>query len=143
MTARLKTVTMTDAMSSDPTSPSFRSALTLPLLLLVAGVLLIVASFLPLGNFAAQSQWTSQDAAEFDRLGNEYKKITYQSPARMGLSEAEWEAQRKRIRQQIDAFQQRLDQAKAQPARWSRFLLGAGVLLSVAGAVVQAARSNS
>ncbi len=106
---------------------------SLPMTLLVGGVLMIGASFLPLGNWAARSQWTPEDSATYDRVSNEYKLSAYQSPARAGLSQAEWDAQRDKMKLQIQALQQRLDRAKSQPKRWSGYLLGVGCLLVATG----------
>ena len=110
--------------------------------MLVGGVLLIAASFLPLGNWAAKSQWTPADSAAYDRVSNEYKLSNYQSPARAGLSQDEWDAQRGRMKQQMQALQHRLDRAKSQPERWGRYLLGVGVLLTAAGFFAHSARQS-
>ena len=115
---------------------------SLPLAMLVVGVLLIAASFLPLGNWAARSQWTPSDSAAFDRVSNEYKLSAYQEPARAGLNQAEWDAQRDKMKQQMQALQQRLDRAKSQPQRWSRYLLGIGCLLAATGFYANAVHSS-
>ena len=116
---------------TDTTSRSFH--FSLPVTMLVVGVLLIGASFLPLGSWAARSQWSLEDAASYDRVSNAYKKSAYESPNRKGLSQAEWDAERDRMRQQMEALQQRLERAKSQPRRWSNYLLGIGSLLTAAG----------
>ncbi len=115
---------------------------SLPMSMLLVGVLLIGTSFLPIGKWVAQSQWTSDDSAAFDRVSNEYKRTSYQSSARSGLSQAEWDAQRDKMKQQMLALQHRLDHAKAQPKRWSRYLLGIGALLTAVGFYVNAMRRS-
>ena len=107
----------------------------LPTALLFAGVLLIAASFMPIGRFASQSLWTAENSAEYDRVTQEYKRSTYQTDARSGHSEQENLARRERMKQQIDAMREELEHAKSQPERWSHYFLWAGALLSVAGSV--------
>ena len=101
--------------------------------MLIVGIMLIGASFLPLGHWAARAQWSLEDTAAYDRISNAYKRSAYESPDRKGLSQAEWDAERERMREQMEALQQRLERAKRQPKRWSRYLLGIGSLLTAAG----------
>ena len=102
-------------------------------MLMAVGVVLIGTSFLPIGQLAARSQWTPDDSAAFDKISKEYKFSTFDSHERRGLSEAEWEAEREKMKRQMLAFQSKLEQAKAQPKLWGRYLLGAGVALSLVG----------
>lgn len=120
-------------MTDDTDKPPFQFSLSLPVALMTLGVLLIGASFLPLGKWAAQSQWTPEDSAAYDRVSQEYKRTTYESPARRGLNQEEWDAQREKMKQQMLALQNRLERAKSQPRLWSRSLLGVGVLLTISG----------
>jgi len=139
--------TMTEVMKhvKKQTSPQpafIWPTVPLPLVMLILGVLLIAASFLPLGKWAAKSQWTTEDSAAFDRVSVEYKRSAYQSPARAGLTESEWKAQRERMQRQLKALQQKLERAKSQPKRWSRYLLGIGSLLTAAGFYANATRQS-
>lgn len=105
----------------------------MPVVLIALGVLLIGCSFLPIGQLAARSQWTPADSAAFDKISREYKFSTFDSHVRRGLSEEAWQAEREKMKRQMLALQNKLEGAKSQPALWSRYLLGAGVLLSLAG----------
>jgi hypothetical protein len=120
-------------MTKDSDTSSLSLRFSLPVAMLVVGVLLISASFVPLGSWAARSQWSLEDTAAYDRVSKAYKESAYESPVRSGLSQAEWKAQRDRMRQQMDSLNQKLDRAKRQPQRWSRYLLGIGSLLTAAG----------
>jgi len=132
------TEVMTDAPRKAPPELSF----SLPVALLIVGALLIGASLLPIGDWAAKLQWSAEDSADFDRVSNEYKLSNYKSPARSGLSAAEWEAQREKMRQRMQALQKQLEQAKQLPKRWSRYFLGAGSLLTAAGFYAHASRHS-
>ena len=129
-------------MTQDTDKPSFSLRFSLPMTMLAVGVLLIGASFLPLGNWAARAQWSVEDTAAYDRVSSAYKQSAYESPARKGLSQVEWDAERDRMRQQMEALQQKLDRAKSQPQRWSRYLLGIGALLTAAGFYANAQRHS-
>ncbi len=133
---------MTEEISDAPEKSAFSLSFSLPVAMLIFGVLLIGASFLPFGNWAAQSQWTPADSAAFDRVSNEYKLSAYQSPTRAGLSQAEWDAQRGKMQQQMLSLQHKLERAKGQPQRWSRYLLGVGCLLAIAGFYANATRHS-
>ncbi|MGI9427119.1 MAG: hypothetical protein ACR2NM_00560 [Bythopirellula sp.] len=122
-----------EVLAQDTDRPSLSFSFSLPVAMLTVGVLLIGASFLPVGNWVARSQWSREDTAAYDRVSMAYKKSAYESPVRKGLSQAEWDAQRDRMRQQMESLQQKLDGAKRQPQRWSRYLLGIGSLLTAAG----------
>ncbi len=113
-------------------SPRF-GRISLPTTCLAVGMLLIAASFLPVGSWVAQSQWTRDDSAAFARVGSEYKRFTLESPARRGLSQAERDAQVAKMEQRMQALQAKLDRAKSQPKRWSRYLLGCGVVFIAVG----------
>jgi len=133
---------MTEVMSRARKKSLPQFSFSLPVAMLVVGVLMIGASFLPLGNWAARSQWTPEDSAVYDRVSGEYKLSAYQSPARAGLSQAEWDSQRDKMKQQMQALQQKLDRAKSQPKRWSRYLLAVGCLLAAAGFFANASRRS-
>lgn len=124
---------MTKVKTPAQQKPRLQLSFSLPVTMLAVGVLMIGISFLPLGDWAAKSQWTAADSASYDRVSNEYKLSAYQSPARSGLSQDEWDAQRDKMKQQMQALQQKLDRAKSQPKLWSRYLLGVGCLLASAG----------
>lgn len=135
---RLTPHAMPDAHEELSTSHS----ISLPMALLIAGLLLIAASFTPIGDWAAQSQWSAEDSARFDRVSNEYKRSAYQAPARRGRTPDEWEAEREQMRQQMEQLQSQLNWARDQPKLWSRSLLGVGALLSVAGFVAHSKRNS-
>jgi len=115
---------------------------SLPVAILVVGVLLIGASFLPLGSWAARSQWSLDDSSAYDRVSNRYKQSAYETPARRGLSQDEWDAEREKMRRQMEALQQKLERAKGQPQLWSRTLLGIGSLLTAVGFYANATRRS-
>ena len=126
---------MTDAKAAFQQKPPQQPTFSLDVVLLGLGVLVIVASFFPIGNLAAQSLWTKENSAAYDKVTQQYKRSTYQSADRTGLSEEEWQAQRVRMKQQIDAMNVRLKRARNQPKLWSQYLLWAGALLVAGGAV--------
>lgn len=120
-------------MAPDTDRPSTSISHLLPMAMLVVGVLLIGASFFPIGQSIARSQWSLEDSAAYDRISTTYKDSAYEIPSRRGLTQTEWQAERARMRQQMEALEQKLEQAKSQPQRWSRYLLGFGVVLVLAG----------
>ena len=129
-------------MTHESPQPSFQRSLSLPIASLAAGVLLVGASFLPLGNWVAQSQWTPADSAALDRISYEYKQSVYQSADRAGVSESEWEAQREQMQLRMQALQNKLDRAKSQPERWRNYLMGIGILLTAIGFIAHTARRS-
>jgi len=46
------------------------------------------------------------------------------------------------MREQMATLQQKLERAKSQPKRWSRYLLGAGVLLTATGFFAHSTRQS-
>ncbi|MEM8945978.1 MAG: hypothetical protein AAGD11_12450 [Planctomycetota bacterium] len=120
-------------MTDDADKPRIQITFSLPLTLMAIGVVLIGASFLPFGELAARSQWTSEDSAAYDRISQEYKRSSHESPQRRGVNQAEWDAQLAKMKQRMLALENRLERAKSQPQRWSRYLLGVGTLLTAAG----------
>lgn len=120
-------------MPEEPAQPTYQFAISFPVALIALGVILIGVSFLPIGQLAARSQWTPEDSAAFDKISKEYKFSTFDSHERRGLSKEEWQAEREKMKRQMLALQNKLEQAKAQPELWSRYLLGAGVVFSLTG----------
>lgn len=100
---------------------------------MVLGVLLILASFFPIGDLVAKSQWTREDSATYDKIATQYKRSAYQPAARQGLSEAELAKQRKKMERRLQAMEQQLQRAREQPKRWSRYLLWGGVAVLAIG----------
>ena len=105
----------------------------LPPALLLLGILLVALSFLPIGSRFAESQWTPEDSAHYDKITQEYKRSQYDTAARSGLSEEEWSSQRQRMKQEIDAMNQKLTRARAQPDFWSTLLLWSGAAFAAVG----------
>ena len=128
--------------SATRNKPAEKLSFSLPVVMLLLGLLMIAASFFPVGNWAAQSQWTRAQSEAYDRVSVEYKRSNYQSAARLGISEAERVAQREKMKQQLDALQTKLDRAKSQPQLWSRYLLGIGSLLTAAGFLAHSSRQG-
>ena len=127
------TNTTIDVMTEPKEKPRRRPEFSWPMFLLTVGILLIGASYLPVGDRAAKYFWTTEDSALYDQVSQEYKRGTYQSAARSGVTEEEWNAQRDRMKQQVDTMRRRLEFAQEQPEFWSRNLLWVGFLLVVAG----------
>lgn len=125
-------------MADDRGKPPVQFNLSLPIALMSVGILLIGASFLPIGKLAAQSQWTTEDSAAYDRVSKEYKSTTYDSHVKHGVSAEEWQEQRENMKQQMRAYEGKLERAKSQPQRWRSYLLGIGVLMTAAGFYVNA-----
>lgn len=100
--------------------------------LLILGLLMVLASFLPLEGTRNQ-QWTPQDAKEYDRLSLAYHESAYQTAARAGRTEEEMQAYRAELKRKFEEKQHQLTLAQEQPQRWSRFLLWTGCVLTGAG----------
>ena len=124
-----------DPMAVTQEKPIPRPYVSPSLMLMVLGMVLIAASFFPAGDFVNQSSWTREDSAAYDQVTQEYKRSTYQSAARSGLSPQQWEAQRERMKRQLAAMNARLESARQRPQLWSRALLWTGALLTVLGAL--------
>ena len=112
---------------------AIRTVRPIPFILLALGTVLIAASFFPVGRRASEALWTGEDSAAYDQLASQYKRSTYRSAARSGISEEEWEAQRDKMKQSLDAMHGRLQRALNQPKAWSRCLLWLGALLAGCG----------
>lgn len=106
---------------------------SLPLVLIVLGMVLIGCSFLPVGDFRKEQLWTAEDAAKLSALREKYHETSYATPERLGLSKEELAEQRKRMKQSIESSTQRLENARNQTALWSRYLLWSGVLATAVG----------
>ena len=127
------TISVTDDYQKDRSSPTASEVFTTPVICLLLGLLLIVTSFLPLGDWTAQSRWTPEDATHYDRISLEYHMSATRSAGRAGLSQAEMDAQRQRLKEQFEAMRGKLEKSQQQPQLWSRTLLGTGALLASAG----------
>ena len=103
------------------------------LLAATAGALLILGSLLPAGNPSDVSSWTNDDSAAYERISQEYHRLSYESPDRSGLTEKQLETQRDAARRQFDALRAKLRDAQSEPLTWKRQMFWSGVLLAVLG----------
>ncbi len=124
---------LTKAMVGERETSSLQLRFSLPVALMIVGILLIGASFLPIGKVVAEAQWTTEDSAAYDRVSREYKFSTFDTHVQHGVSEQEWQSQRDRMKQRMRAYEEKLERAKSQPQLWSRYLMGIGVLVTAAG----------
>jgi len=106
-------------------------------LFVALGTVLIIASWTPIGRNAAQATWTNEDSAAYSRLRQQHHRTAYQSPERAGISTAEQEARQEKLKIQTEAMRKKLQYARQQPQRWSRYLLWAGALLAAIGGLRQ------
>jgi len=111
------------------------SVAAFPLVLVALGAVLIAASFFPVGYLASEVLWTDADSAAYDRLTTQYKRSAYQTAARAGVTDDEWQAQRERMKQKLDAMNAKLEQARSQPKLWSRCFFLSGALLTASGTI--------
>ena len=134
-------MTTFEAMVETQKNTPDKVSLSIPMVLLGLGILLIAGSYLPIGQFVAQSQWSREDSAAYDKVSQRYKRSNYQLAARAGVSEEEWQSQRKNMKLQMDAKNERLAKAKSQPRMWSQGMLWIGALLAAGGAVYHQMKS--
>ena len=106
-----------------------------PISLLTVGILLIVASWTSIGKVATDAAWAPEDAVVYGRLVQENHSMSYQSVERSGLTEEEFAAKRKILEDKLDTMIDKLEDAKAKPAVWSRNLFLTGTALTVLGAL--------
>jgi len=111
-------------------------------LLIAVGIGLIVASWTPIGRVASRAMWTHEDSAIYSKLRQQLHRATYQSPARAGITEAELKSQQEKMKLHAEAMRRKLDRARQQPRRSSRYLLGVGSLLTAAGFYANATRHS-
>jgi len=104
-----------------------------PISLLAAGILLIIASWTSIGKVATDTAWAPEDAEVYGRLVQENHSMSYQSVERSGLTEEEFAAKRKNIEDKLEAMIDKLEYAKSRPAIWSRNLFWIGTALTVLG----------
>jgi len=100
--------------------------------MILIGVLLILSSFLSLGDLAAHSQWTEENAVDFATLSEKYHRSAYQAGSKEAAT-AEQKHQNQKLKTSFEAMRNELERAQEQPQRWSHYLLVVGVLLTVAG----------
>ncbi|NOY40405.1 MAG: hypothetical protein GXP26_01025 [Planctomycetes bacterium] len=103
------------------------------ILLIAFGIVLILASWTPLGRVASQAMWTSEDSAAYSKIRQQSHYTAYQSPARAGITEAQRKAQQERLKTQAEAMRKKLERARQQPQRWSQYLLWSGALFTACG----------
>ncbi len=101
--------------------------------LIVVGILMIIVSWTPIGRVASRGMWTNEDAATYSKIRQQIHSSTYQSAAQSGITETELKAQKERLNVKAEAMRKKLDRAKGQPERWSRYLFWVGILLAAAG----------
>lgn len=104
-----------------------------PISLLTAGILLIVASWTSIGRVPTDAAWTPEDAAVYGQLIQENHSMSYQSGEGSGLTEEEFAAKRKNIEDKLEAMINKIEDVKSQPAIWSRNLFWTGTALTVLG----------
>ena len=112
-----------------------------PISLLAVGILLIVASWTSIGRVATDAAWTPEDASVYGQLVQENHSMSYQSVERSGLTEEEFAAKQKNIEDKLDAMINKIENAKSQPAIWSRNLFWTGTALTVLGTLSHLFRS--
>lgn len=115
-----------------------RFTVSWPSLMLVLGVGLVVASFIPLDEVASNSQWTEEDAHAYERISVEYHRSSHQTPARAGLTQAELDQRHADLEKRFEKMRTKLEHARSRPKAWSRYLLVGGALLSALGALAHA-----
>ncbi len=124
---------MNDALKSAAGSKEDSGPFSFALIVILVGVMLILASLLPVGDFTKDVLWTDEDAAAFSHISQEYHRKSYQTPQRAGLTEEQLKAQLEKMKIQYEVMRAKLQNAQQQPTTWKRYLLWTGVLLVVSG----------
>jgi len=102
-------------------------------LLIALGIMLIVASWMPIGRVASRAMWTHEDSAAYSELRQQLHRSAYQDPARAGITETQMKAQQEKMKKQAETMHEKLEHARSQPDRWSQYLLWSGALLTGLG----------
>ncbi len=137
----MNNVTDKTGRPQESTGPFSLSPGTIPLGIILVGVLLILSSFLSLGELAARSEWTDQSATDYATLSEQYHRSAYQT-GRKGNLTTKQEHQHQQLKISFDTMRNKLKRAQGQPQRWSRYLLGIGTLLTAAGFFAHTSRSS-
>jgi hypothetical protein len=121
-------------MSDDERSTNFDH---LALVLVVLGSLLIATSFASF-SFLAKRVWTSKDSEAFAQVTRDLHSATLTPPRSSVDSQLYWQ----KLQGEYDRLNSKLAAAQNEPRRWSRWLLGTGIAMTAAGALVQLSQRN-
>lgn len=105
------------------------------ILLIIIGIVLIIASWAPIGHVVSRAMWTREDSASYSELRQQIHGSAYQSTARTQVTEAQTEVQPERLRIQAEAMRKKLEHARQQSLLWSEYSLWSGSLLTAIGAL--------
>ena len=104
-----------------------------PLGTILVGVLLILASLLPVGDLATRFQWAEDDAEDFAAISSEYHRSAHQSHEKAGLTVDQMDIRYRKLKNSFESMRDKLERARQQPRRWSQYLLWSGALLTAIG----------
>lgn len=99
-------------------------------ILIGLGVLLIVASFMPL-PWLSRSAWSQEDSKTLSFVSQEMHH-----PRSVFSTQAERDAHHAKMKEQFDRLKTKLEHAQDEPQRWSRILLWSGAALAAGGLLV-------
>lgn len=108
----------------------------LPSVLMVMGIVLIAASFLPFSSLT-ESRWTREDSQAFGHVSQEIHH-----PSRTDMSDAELAAHRRALQKEFESLQAKLERAMEEPRRWKNILLWSGAALAAVGGLVRIAHRD-
>ena len=120
---------------AEPEESSFQLPSPLaPVLLLLAGLVLIVVSFLPLKEFLTPA-WDASDSAQLAELRKRFHDSSYKSPERQGVTAEEADQMQANLVKEIERLDGKLSRAQGAPERWSRILFWSGAVFTAIGAL--------
>ncbi|MDZ4659692.1 MAG: hypothetical protein SH868_19130 [Bythopirellula sp.] len=113
-----------------------------PSLLLALGVVLVLASFLPLSALSKR-QWTIADSEAFSQVTRELHDSTTQLPRQSGRTADELAGYQENLKQEFEKLKSKLEHAQQEPQRWSRILLWTGTALVGVGGLIHIAKQSA
>ena len=93
----------------------------------------MLISFTPLSDLTIELGWSPEDSTRMGELARENHRLTYVPPERLGISEEELQAQRRQVKEALDAMTDRLKEVRERPTLLSRILLVCGLALCLLG----------
>lgn len=103
--------------------------------LLLLGIALIVVSWLPVGSFVRDTNWSRADSKAYGELIMENHQLGSDDTSNSGKTQKQLATRRKVIQQQLDSLTEKLEYAKSRPEAWSHSLFWSGVVLVLLGAI--------
>ncbi len=113
----------------------------IPPLLLILGVVLVLASFLPLSGLSKR-QWTIEDSQAFSQVTRELHAATVEQSESMARTPEELARYHKNLNTEFQKLNKKLEQAQNEPQRWSQILLWTGATLAAVGGLLHVVKGG-